>query len=101
MDLTSERPESGQFLAPAARELLQETFAKQEQTLVFLNRRGYAPLLLCRACGYRFSCPQCSSWLVEHRHRSLQCHLCDYSEAMARIAPPAAKAKASCLAGQA
>ena len=88
VDLSSERPESGQFLAPTARELLQETFAKKEQTLVFLNRRGYAPLLLCRACGYRFSCPQCSSWLVEHRHsQRLQCHLCDYSEAMISHCP--------------
>ena len=48
-----------------------------EQTLLFLNRRGYAPLTLCRACGHRFSCPDCTSWLVEHRYLAqLQCHHC-------------------------
>jgi primosomal protein N' (replication factor Y) len=48
--------------------------------LLFLNRRGYAPLTLCRACGFRFECPQCAAWLVEHRFRGqLRCHHCGYS----------------------
>ncbi len=54
------------------------TVARGEQALLFLNRRGYAPLTLCRVCGHRFQCPDCSSWLVEHRFRGqLVCHHCD------------------------
>ncbi len=69
-----------QFLAPALREALVETIGAGEQALLFLNRRGYAPLTLCRACGHRFECPSCSAWLVEHRfRRQLQCHHCGYS----------------------
>ena len=50
-----------------------------EQSLLFLNRRGYAPLTLCRHCGYRFQCPNCSAWLVEHRlSRRLACHHCGH-----------------------
>jgi primosomal protein N' (replication factor Y) len=54
-----------------------ETLARGEQSLLFLNRRGYAPLTLCRNCGYRFECPNCSAWMVEHRFRHrLECHHC-------------------------
>lgn len=56
-----------------------------EQTLLFLNRRGYAPLTLCRACGYRFQCPNCTAWMVEHRaQRKLVCHHCGHM-----LPPPA------------
>ena len=48
---------------------LSETLAAGEQALLFLNRRGYAPLTLCRACGHRMQCPNCTAWLVEHRLR--------------------------------
>ncbi len=48
--------------------------------MLFLNRRGYAPLTLCRACGHRLQCPNCTSWMIEHKHSGkLQCHHCDYS----------------------
>ena len=51
-----------------------------EQALFFLNRRGYAPLTLCRACGFRFSCPNCDAWLVDHRFRKqLVCHHCGFA----------------------
>ena len=57
-----------------------ETLAKKQQALLFLNRRGYAPLTLCRSCGHRFDCPQCTAWLVEHRYRNrLNCHHCGFS----------------------
>ncbi|MEP5515041.1 MAG: primosomal protein N', partial [Bauldia litoralis] len=53
----------------------------KQQALLFLNRRGYAPLTLCRTCGHRFQCPNCSTWLVEHRFRgALLCHHCGHSE---------------------
>ena len=65
------------WLAPPLVEALADTLAKQEQALLFLNRRGYAPLTLCQSCGHRWQCPNCTAWLVEHRlaHR-LQCHHC-------------------------
>ena len=51
--------------------------ARGEQALLFLNRRGYAPVTLCRKCGFKFECPNCSAWLVEHRfRRRLECHHC-------------------------
>ena len=77
-----------EFLAPALREALVETLAAGEQALLFLNRRGYAPLTLCRVCGHRFECPSCSAWLVEHRfRRQLQCHHCGYNAPVPRACP--------------
>ncbi|MBB4267882.1 primosomal protein N' [Roseospira visakhapatnamensis] len=68
------------FLAPPLLDAMVETLTRGEQTLLFLNRRGYAPLTLCRACGHRLHCPHCSAWLVEHRHRrQLRCHHCGHA----------------------
>ena len=59
-----------------------------EQSLLFLNRRGYAPLTLCRHCGHRFQCPNCTAWMVEHRFtRRLACHHCGHIDAGARRLP--------------
>ena len=53
---------------------------RKEQALLFLNRRGFAPLTLCNACGHRMACPNCDAWLVDHRFkRRLVCHHCGYS----------------------
>ncbi len=77
-----------EFLAPTLREALVETLNAGEQALLFLNRRGYAPLTLCRVCGHRFECPSCSAWLVEHRfRRQLQCHHCGYNAPVPRACP--------------
>ena len=80
IDLRSEPPDKGRWLSPRLVEAVAETLAKGQQSLLFLNRRGYAPLTLCRKCGERFQCPQCTAWLVEHRfmHR-LNCHHCGFS----------------------
>jgi len=79
IDMRAAGPEKGQWIAP---ELAREIFAtldRGEQVLLFLNRRGYAPMTLCRACGHQYQCPDCSSWLVEHRFRGvLMCHHCGY-----------------------
>lgn len=77
IDLLQEPPPRGHWLAPTLVTAIEETLARGEQALLFLNRRGYAPLTLCRHCGHRFQCPNCTAWLVEHRlvHR-LQCHHC-------------------------
>lgn len=81
IDLTVDPPERGRFLSPRLVREMGETLARGEQVLFFLNRRGYAPLTLCRACGHRWQCPQCDAWLVEHRfRRALVCHHCGHTE---------------------
>jgi len=80
IDLRENPPERGKWLSPALVEAVTETLEAKQQTLLFLNRRGYAPLTLCRSCGHRIQCPQCTAWLVEHRFRGrLHCHHCGFS----------------------
>ncbi len=80
IDLRAEQPDRGRWLAPPLVAAVEETLGKGQQSLLFLNRRGYAPLTLCRACGHRIECPQCSAWLVEHRFRNrLNCHHCGFA----------------------
>ena len=80
IDLRKSPPEKGMWLSPVLVGAVEDTLKDKQQALLFLNRRGYAPLTLCRACGYRFECPQCAAWLVEHRFRGrLQCHHCGYA----------------------
>ena len=80
VDLRKTPPAGGHWLAPPLAEALTATLERGEQALLFLNRRGYAPLTLCRACGHRLECPNCSAWLVEHRARGrLACHHCGYA----------------------
>ena len=76
------------WLSPPLRAALAETLAAGEQALLFLNRRGYAPLTLCRACGFRLQCPNCTAWLVEHRLlRRLQCHHCGHQMPLPTACP--------------
>jgi len=79
IDLRKNPARQGRFLSSSLLEEIDKTLARGEQSLLFLNRRGFAPLTLCRVCGHRFGCPNCSSWLVEHKFRSiLLCHHCGY-----------------------
>jgi primosomal protein N' (replication factor Y) len=79
IDLRAHPPERQRWLSPPLVAAVSETIAHGEQALLFLNRRGYAPLTLCRTCGHRFACPNCSAWLVEHRFRRLLvCHHCGH-----------------------
>ena len=81
IDMRIDGPEPGHWLSPRLVEAVHETVARGEQALLFLNRRGYAPLTLCRKCGHRFGCSQCTAWLVEHRfRRKLLCHHCGHEE---------------------
>ena len=81
IDLRRAPPARGGFLSPVLLGEIRQTLERGEQSLLFLNRRGYAPLTLCRVCGHRFQCPDCSSWLVEHRFRGqLVCHHCGHHE---------------------
>jgi primosomal protein N' (replication factor Y) (superfamily II helicase) len=80
IDLRRERPPPGRFIAPTLAGAVKTAIERGEQALFFLNRRGYAPLTLCRACGFRFSCPHCDAWLVDHRFRKqLVCHHCGFA----------------------
>src|SRR5271170_101073 len=80
IDLTREGPPRGRYIAPRLAQAVKTALERGQQALLFLNRRGYAPLTLCRACGFRFSCPNCDSWLVDHRFRKrLVCHHCGFS----------------------
>lgn len=80
IDLRTSPPEKGKWLSPVLVGAVEDTLEDGQQSLLFLNRRGYAPLTLCRSCGYRFECPQCAAWLVEHRFRGkLQCHHCGFT----------------------
>lgn len=86
IDMTQDPPPRGRWLAPTLVAELQANLDAGEQSLLFLNRRGFAPLTLCRTCGHRFQCPNCTAWMVEHRlmHR-LACHHCGH------VMPPPAQ----------
>jgi primosomal protein N' (replication factor Y) len=80
IDLRREPPSRGRFISPVLAGAVKTAIERGEQALLFLNRRGYAPLTLCRACGFRFSCPNCDAWLVDHRFRKqLVCHHCGFA----------------------
>ena len=88
IDMRRAPPARGGFLSPVLLREMEKTVGRKEQALLFLNRRGYAPLTLCRVCGHRFQCPQCSSWLVEHRFRGqLICHHCGHNEPKPEACP--------------
>jgi primosomal protein N' (replication factor Y) (superfamily II helicase) len=79
IDLTIDQPERQNWIAPPLLAAIEERLERGEQSLLFLNRRGYAPLTLCRHCGHRFQCPNCTAWMVEHRLvRRLACHHCGH-----------------------
>ncbi len=83
IDLKKDKPQKGEwgvsFMAPTLVDELQHNLERGEQSMLFLNRRGYAPLLICRDCGHRFQCPHCTAWLAEHRITGeLICHHCGF-----------------------
>jgi primosomal protein N' (replication factor Y) len=88
IDLTQDPPPRGRWLAPQLVSELEANLDRGEQSLLFLNRRGFAPLTLCRHCGHRFQCPNCTAWMVEHRlmHR-LACHHCGHVMPPPRACP--------------
>lgn len=83
LDLKKDKPQKGpwgvSFLAPTLVDELAANLKRGEQSMLFLNRRGYAPLLICRDCGHRIQCPHCTAWLAEHRITGeLICHHCGF-----------------------
>ncbi|MER2520168.1 MAG: primosomal protein N' [Bdellovibrionales bacterium] len=88
IDLRACEMGSQRFLSPPLLKALTETLEKKQQAMLFLNRRGYAPLTLCRACGHRLQCPNCTSWLIEHKAiGKLRCHHCDYVTKIPQACP--------------
>ena len=83
IDLRKDKPVKGSWgtswLSPTLCEKLKQNYEKGEQSVLFLNRRGYAPLIICRDCGHRIQCPHCTAWLTEHlQMQKLVCHHCGY-----------------------
>jgi primosomal protein N' (replication factor Y) len=91
IDMRNATPPAGSWLSEPLAEAVAETLDSGDQALLFLNRRGYAPLTLCRACGHRIDCPNCAASLVEHRFRKqLMCHHCGHTEAIPPACPKCA-----------
>ena len=88
VDLRRTPPARGHWLSPPLAAAVTATLARGEQALLFLNRRGYAPLTLCRTCGERIQCPNCTAWMVEHRlSRRLACHHCGHVTPVPPLCP--------------
>ena len=88
VDMRKVPPARGRWLSPVVIDAITQTLAEKSQVMLFLNRRGYAPLTLCRTCGHRLQCPNCQAWLVEHRYTGrLECHHCGHSIPMPRACP--------------
>jgi primosomal protein N' (replication factor Y) len=86
LDMREESPEKGQWIAPRLAREIFATLDRGEQALLFLNRRGYAPLTLCKSCGHQYQCPDCDAWLVEHRFRGvLMCHHCGHEQRRPKV----------------
>ena len=82
------RQPKGTVLAPALLAALVERAQRGEQALLLLNRRGYAPVLSCHACGWKSQCPSCSAFRVFHKiDRTLRCHHCGLTERVPRACP--------------
>lgn len=92
IDMKKDKPQKGEWgvswLAPSLVKALDENIKKGDQSVLFLNRRGYAPLLICRDCGHRIQCPSCSAWLTEHKNaHKLMCHHCGYFDEIPTTCP--------------
>ncbi|MDD4556588.1 MAG: primosomal protein N' [Alphaproteobacteria bacterium] len=92
IDLKKDKPKKGSWgvswLAPSLVQAIEENLQRNEQSMLFLNRRGYAPLTICRDCGHRIQCPNCTAWLTEHRkNKTLVCHHCGFSVPIPKACP--------------
>ena len=88
IDMRKHPPAKDQVLSPAVYEAIEHTLQQGKQVLVFINRRGYAPVLICHACGAQPECPDCSVTLTWHKKRArLQCHFCEYHQPVPEACP--------------
>ncbi len=88
IDMRSEDLPGGKWVSPSLQGAMRDRLEKGEQSLIFLNRRGYAPITLCRACGHQIGCDQCDARMVEHRFlKRLMCHQCGETKPMPTVCP--------------
>ena len=88
IDMRTEDLPSSSWISPSLQAAVRVRLAKGEQSLLFINRRGYAPITLCRACGHQVGCDHCDARMVEHRfQKRLICHQCGESKAMPDVCP--------------
>ncbi|MCP5075857.1 MAG: primosomal protein N', partial [Rhodobacteraceae bacterium] len=88
IDLREDALETGRWVSPRLAKEVQDRLDRSEQSLLFLNRRGYAPLTICRACGHQIGCDHCDARMVEHRFQArLMCHQCGESKPLPAICP--------------
>ncbi len=100
IDLRADKPERQHFISPTLNKAIEETLQNGEQALLFLNRRGYAPLTLCRSCGHRMDCPRCTAWLVEHKQSGrLHCHHCGFETMQPKTCPECGEADSFAVCG--
>ncbi|MGB2891857.1 MAG: primosomal protein N', partial [Albidovulum sp.] len=88
IDMRAERMEASRWIGPTLVQVVRDRLNRGEQSLLFLNRRGYAPVTICRACGHQIGCDHCDARMVEHRfQKRLVCHQCGESKPMPAACP--------------
>ncbi len=88
IDMRAEQMQPGTWISPSLRQAVRQRIEKGEQSLLFINRRGYAPVTLCRACGEQIACDHCDARMVEHRFlKRLMCHQCGETKPMPEACP--------------
>lgn len=88
IDMRRESLERNSWISAPLLEAILQTLAQKKQVMLFINRRGYAPLMLCRSCGHRMQCPHCVSTLTLHRsNHKLLCHYCGYVTGIPKQCP--------------
>jgi primosomal protein N' (replication factor Y) len=88
IDMRAEKLQPSTWISPTLRQAVRARLEKGEQSLLFLNRRGYAPVTICRACGHQIGCDHCDARMVEHRFQNrLICHQCGETKPMPTVCP--------------
>lgn len=88
IDMRAEQMQPGTWISPSLRQAVRQRIERGEQSLLFINRRGYAPVTLCRACGQQIACDHCDARMVEHRFlKRLMCHQCGETQPMPEECP--------------
>ena len=80
VNMKKEKLKKDQWLSERLIKEISQTLKKKQQTLLYINKRGYAPVIICKSCGHKITCKNCSSYLVEHlKNKKLLCHHCGHS----------------------
>jgi primosomal protein N' (replication factor Y) (superfamily II helicase) len=88
IDMKREKTPAMRWISPTLQSRLAANLEVKQQSLLFLNRKGYAPLVICKPCGHRYECPSCSAWLVYHaKHKHLHCHHCGLQTPLPQSCP--------------